>query len=85
MNLKFLPKSEKLQAYSNFSSYDSMERILERYERYSYAERQHVVTDPQSQVCHGICTLKDARLCVLLTNNILYSNEKSYYSSNLEL
>lgn len=29
---------------------DSMERSLERYERYSYAERQLVATDSESQV-----------------------------------
>lgn len=30
-----------------------MERILERYERYSYAERQLLANDdPENQVCH---------------------------------
>lgn len=32
---------------------NSMERILERYERYSYAERQLLANDdPENHVCH---------------------------------
>lgn len=30
---------------------NSMEKILERYERYSYAERQLVAADSEGQVC----------------------------------
>ena len=36
------------------SFFYSMEKILDRYERYSYAERQLSVTDPDSQVCRTI-------------------------------
>lgn len=31
-----------------------MEKILERYERYAYAERQLVANDSESQVCNLI-------------------------------
>jgi len=35
-----------------------MEKILERYERYSYAERQLVANDSESQVCHFMHNIK---------------------------
>ncbi|MBA0751770.1 hypothetical protein Gogos_000671 [Gossypium gossypioides] len=36
-----------------YSTDSCMEKILERYERYSYAERQLVATEPESQALHG--------------------------------
>ncbi|MBA0699016.1 hypothetical protein Goari_000689 [Gossypium aridum] len=38
-----------------------MEKILERYERYSYAERQLVATEPESQVQHAFHTALHGR------------------------
>lgn len=40
-----------------------MERILERYERYSYAERQLVPTDLESQVFHSVFLVKLNFVC----------------------
>lgn len=44
--------------------FDSMERILERYERYSYAERQLKEPDLESPVC--MSTSLDVRHCVYI-------------------
>nr|XP_043635424.1 truncated transcription factor CAULIFLOWER A-like isoform X2 [Erigeron canadensis] len=42
-----------------FATDASMDRILDKYERYSYAERQHIATDHES---HGSLTLEHAKL-----------------------
>ena len=47
-----------------YSLRHSMEKILERYERYSYAERQLVDTDSELQVCHSI----DLQIIILFIN-----------------
>lgn len=67
----------KLFEYANDSS---MERILERYERYSYAERQLVPTDHSSP---GSWTLEHAKLKARL--EVLQRNQKHYVGEDLEL
>lgn len=43
-----------LDSKISFLIINSMEKILDRYERYSYAERQLTAPDPESQVCPNI-------------------------------
>ncbi|XP_060169387.1 agamous-like MADS-box protein AGL8 homolog isoform X2 [Lycium barbarum] len=57
----------------------SMERVLERYERYSYAERQLVPTDPISP---GSWTLEHAKLKTRL--EVLQRNQKHYMGEDLD-
>ncbi|CAN4100366.1 unnamed protein product [Withania somnifera] len=57
-----------------------MERILERYERYSYAEKQLVPTDHTSP---GSWTLEHAKLKARL--EVLQRNQKHYAGEELEL
>lgn len=48
------PKASSSPIFFHPSSFylgDSMETILERYESYSYAERQLLTADSESQVC----------------------------------
>ncbi|XP_060169396.1 agamous-like MADS-box protein AGL8 homolog isoform X3 [Lycium barbarum] len=56
-----------------------MERVLERYERYSYAERQLVPTDPISP---GSWTLEHAKLKTRL--EVLQRNQKHYMGEDLD-
>jgi MADS-box transcription factor len=56
-----------------------MERILERYERYSYAERQLVATDLESQ---GSWTLEHAKLKVRL--EVLQKNQRHFMGEDLD-
>ncbi|CAN4100367.1 unnamed protein product [Withania somnifera] len=67
----------KLFEYANDSC---MERILERYERYSYAEKQLVPTDHTSP---GSWTLEHAKLKARL--EVLQRNQKHYAGEELEL
>lgn len=46
-----------------------MENILERYERYSYAERQLVANDPDSSVCTS------ALYYISITNVLQYKKD----------
>ncbi|KAJ4974183.1 hypothetical protein NE237_007357 [Protea cynaroides] len=66
----------KLYEYSTNSS---MESILERYEQYSYAERQLVVSDPESQ---GNLSLEQAKLQAKI--EILQKNQRHYMGQDLE-
>ncbi|KAJ8452236.1 hypothetical protein Cgig2_006041 [Carnegiea gigantea] len=56
-----------------------MERILERYERYSYAERQITAPDPNS---HASWTLEHAKLKARL--EILQKNHRHYMGEDLD-
>lgn len=56
-----------------------MERILERYERYSYAERQLTAPDPNS---HASWTLEHAKLKARL--EILQKNQRHYMGEELD-
>lgn len=49
-----LPTMCTILANLLFSFVNSMEKILERYERYSYAERQHVANDQPQNVGHQL-------------------------------
>ena len=49
--IQYLEFMYRVFSLINFCPYYSMERIIERYERHSYVERQHVPTDSESQVC----------------------------------
>ncbi|GAB4860897.1 Agamous-like MADS-box protein ap1 [Ancistrocladus abbreviatus] len=65
----------KLILVSNFDE-SSMERILERYERYSYVERQLTAPDPEShQNWHMELAKLKARLEVLQRNQRHYMGE----------
>nr|ASJ80805.1 FUL-like protein 1 [Platanus x hispanica] len=64
--------------FFEYSTDSGMERILERYERYSYAERQHVVTDPQSQ---GSWSLEYTKLKAKI--EILQRNQRHYMGEDL--
>ncbi|XP_049411232.1 agamous-like MADS-box protein AGL8 homolog [Solanum stenotomum] len=66
----------KLFEYANDSC---MERLLERYERYSFAERQLVPTDHTSP---GSWTLEHAKLKARL--EVLQRNQKHYVGEDLE-
>ncbi|XP_009603844.1 agamous-like MADS-box protein AGL8 homolog [Nicotiana tabacum] len=57
-----------------------MERILERYERYSYAERQLVATTDHS--CPGSWTLEHAKLKARL--EVLQRNQRHYMGEDLD-
>ncbi|XP_047148808.1 truncated transcription factor CAULIFLOWER A-like [Vigna umbellata] len=62
-----------------YSSDPCMERILERYERYSYAERQLVVSDqPQSENW----TLEHAKLKARL--EVLQKNQRNFMGQDLD-
>ncbi|KAL8134871.1 agamous-like MADS-box protein AGL8 homolog [Apium graveolens] len=56
-----------------------MERILERYERYSYAERQLVATDIETQ---GSWNLEHAKLQARI--EVLQKNERHYMGEDLD-
>ncbi|XP_042970475.1 agamous-like MADS-box protein FUL-L isoform X3 [Carya illinoinensis] len=56
-----------------------MERILERYERYSYAERQHVTIDSESQ---GSWTLEFPKL--LARTEVLQRNIRNLFGEDLD-
>ncbi|KAB1211425.1 hypothetical protein CJ030_MR6G021385 [Morella rubra] len=58
---------------------DSMERSLERYERYSYAERQLVATDSESQ---GSWTLEFPKL--LARTEVLQRNIRHFLGDDLD-
>ncbi|KAL9389213.1 hypothetical protein Peur_017818 [Populus x canadensis] len=62
-----------------YSTDDSMEKILERYERYSYAERQLVATDLDSQ---GNWTLEYNRLKAKV--ELLQRNHRNYLGEDLD-
>ncbi|XP_027339183.1 truncated transcription factor CAULIFLOWER A-like [Abrus precatorius] len=62
-----------------FSSDPCMERILERYERYSYAERQ-LVTNNQPQ--NGNWTLEHAKLKARL--EVLQKNQRNFMGEDLD-
>nr|AGT21642.1 PFFUL1 [Physalis pubescens] len=66
----------KLFEYANDSC---MERILERYERYSFAERQPV---PTAQTSMGSWTLEHAKLKARL--EVVQRNQKHYAGEDLE-
>ncbi|VFQ74997.1 unnamed protein product [Cuscuta campestris] len=56
-----------------------MEKVLERYERYSYAERQ---LNPADLDSHGSWTLEHAKLKARM--DILQTNQRHYEGENLE-
>lgn len=56
-----------------------MEKILERYERYSYAERQLITPDPES---HLSWTLEHAKLKARV--EILQKNQRNYMGEELD-
>uniref|UniRef100_A0A161Y105 K-box domain-containing protein n=1 Tax=Daucus carota subsp. sativus TaxID=79200 RepID=A0A161Y105_DAUCS len=56
-----------------------MERILERYERYAYAERQLVATDIETQ---GSWNLEHAKLQARI--EVLQKNERHYMGEDLD-
>ncbi|KAF4395153.1 hypothetical protein G4B88_018023 [Cannabis sativa] len=58
---------------------DSMERILERYERYSYAERQLMSNDPEQT---GSWTLEHAKLKARM--EVLQRNQKHFMGEELD-
>ncbi|KAJ4962054.1 hypothetical protein NE237_021964 [Protea cynaroides] len=62
-----------------YSTDSCMERILERYEQYSYAERQLMASDPESQ---GNWTLEYAKLKSRI--EILQKNQRHYVGQDLE-
>ncbi|KAG6757966.1 hypothetical protein POTOM_038295 [Populus tomentosa] len=62
-----------------YSTDDCMEKILERYERYSYAERQLVATDLDSQ---GDWTLEYNRLKAKV--ELLQRNHRNYVGEDLD-
>ncbi|KAK1384197.1 FRUITFULL 2 MADS-box transcription factor [Heracleum sosnowskyi] len=64
---------------SEFSTDCCMERILERYDRYSTAERQLVATDTISQ---GSWTLEHAKLKARI--EVLQRNQKHYMGEDLD-
>ncbi|KAL2340683.1 hypothetical protein Fmac_008623 [Flemingia macrophylla] len=61
-----------------YSSDPCMERILERYERYSYAERQLVANEPQSENW----TLEHAKLKARL--EVLQKNQRNFMGQDLD-
>ncbi|KAK9684453.1 hypothetical protein RND81_10G211200 [Saponaria officinalis] len=61
-----------------YATDSSMEKILERYERYSYAERQLTTPDPNS---YGSWTLEHAKLKARL--EILQKNHRHYMGEEL--
>ncbi|CAN1796193.1 Agamous-like MADS-box protein AGL8 homolog [Linum perenne] len=71
----------KLFEYSTDSC--SMERILERYERYSYAERQLIANDTETCVSfQGSWTLEYAKLKARI--EVLQKNLKNYNGQDLD-
>ncbi|XP_042497417.1 truncated transcription factor CAULIFLOWER A-like [Macadamia integrifolia] len=62
-----------------YSTDSCMEKILERYEQYSYAERQLVASDPESQ---GNWSLEHAKLKAKI--EILQKNQRHYMGQDLE-
>uniref|UniRef100_A0A5B6ZK78 Putative MADS11 n=1 Tax=Davidia involucrata TaxID=16924 RepID=A0A5B6ZK78_DAVIN len=64
---------------SEYATDSCMERILERYERYSYAERQLIATDLESQ---GSWTLEHAKLKARM--EVLQRNQKHYMGEDLD-
>lgn len=56
-----------------------MERILERYERYSYAEKQLIATDTESQ---GSWTLEHAKLTARIA--LLEKNQRNFMGEDLD-
>ncbi|KAI5660059.1 hypothetical protein M9H77_28852 [Catharanthus roseus] len=70
----------KLFEYATDSCFiNSMERILERYERYSYAERQMGTTDIETQ---GSWSLEHAKLKARI--EVLQRNQRHYMGEDLE-
>ncbi|XP_020234510.1 truncated transcription factor CAULIFLOWER A [Cajanus cajan] len=61
-----------------YSSDPCMERILERYERYSYAERQLVASEPQTENW----TLEHAKLKARL--EVLQKNQRNFMGQDLD-
>ncbi|KAE8654695.1 Floral homeotic protein APETALA 1 [Hibiscus syriacus] len=58
-----------------YSSDSSMEKILERYERYSYAERQLVASESDSQNMFSCCFSDEfCGLSVFLQNQLMYES-----------
>ncbi|KAM6569432.1 hypothetical protein CsatB_017417 [Cannabis sativa] len=64
---------------SEYSTNSSMERILERYERYSYAERQLMSNDPEQT---GSWTLEHAKLKARM--EVLQRNQKHFMGEELD-
>nr|ACE75945.2 FRUITFULL [Spinacia oleracea] len=62
-----------------YASDSCMEKILERYERYSYAEKQLTTPDPESRVSW---TLEHAKLKARL--KILQKNQRNYMGEELD-
>ncbi|XP_057459866.1 truncated transcription factor CAULIFLOWER A-like isoform X1 [Actinidia eriantha] len=62
-----------------YATDSSMERILERYERYSYAERQLIATDIESQ---GSWTLEHAKLKARV--EVLQKNQRHFMGEDLD-
>ncbi|WCJ35811.1 Floral homeotic protein APETALA 1 [Euphorbia peplus] len=63
----------------DYSTDSCMERILERYERYSYAERQLHATDTET---NGSWTLEHAKLKARM--EVLQKNQKHYMGEDLD-
>ncbi|KAK9277130.1 hypothetical protein L1049_006669 [Liquidambar formosana] len=62
-----------------YSTDSCMEKILERYERYSYAERQLVASDPESQ---GNLSMEYSRLKAKI--ELLQRNQRHFLGEDLE-
>ncbi|KAF7806286.1 transcription factor CAULIFLOWER A-like [Senna tora] len=67
---------------SHYSTEPCMERILERYERYSYSERQLAATTDQSSNCEENWTLEYAKLKARM--EVLQRNQKHFMGEDLE-
>ncbi|KAG6752967.1 hypothetical protein POTOM_043009 [Populus tomentosa] len=64
----------------DFFAYACMERILERYERYSYAERQLLANDDPEN--HGSWTLEYAKLKARV--DVLQRNQRHFMGEDLD-
>ncbi|XP_010257957.1 PREDICTED: truncated transcription factor CAULIFLOWER A [Nelumbo nucifera] len=62
-----------------YATNSSMERIIERYERYSYAERELLAADPESQ---GSWSLEHTKLKAKI--EILQRNQRHYVGEDLQ-
>ncbi|CAN1796197.1 Agamous-like MADS-box protein AGL8 homolog [Linum perenne] len=65
-----------------YSTDSCMERILERYERYSYAERQLIANDTETCIFQGSWTLEYAKLKARI--EVLQKNLKNYNGQDLD-
>ncbi|KAF7838553.1 transcription factor CAULIFLOWER A-like [Senna tora] len=66
----------------HYSSDTCMERILERYERYSYAERQLAANDQQPKICEENWALEHAKLKARI--EVLQRNQRHFMGEDLD-